>query len=186
MNPTAIHDHIAAFQAAIQDAGLGRPDISANDILNRFSCLKCEAEGKRRNRNAWYRYFNGRTPGGAFGCWRCGAIGTWCSKKSLAGKERDEFQSHMESVKLERDKALAETHRRARERAAWVWEHAKEANSHPYLGAKGVQSHGLRVYKDLLAIVDEFIEALAIFEQHASVLLGEIRKKREKANVEKG
>jgi hypothetical protein len=34
--------------------------------------------------------------------------------------------------------------------------------------------------------VDEFIEALAIFEQHASVLLGEIRKKREKANVEKG
>jgi hypothetical protein len=113
MNPTAIHDHIAAFQAAIQDAGLGRPDISANDILNRFSCLKCEAEGKRRNRNAWYRYFNGRTPGGAFGCWRCGAIGTWCSKKSLAGKERDEFQSHMESVKLERDKALAETHRRA-------------------------------------------------------------------------
>jgi putative DNA primase/helicase len=145
-------DAIISFQDAIQDAGFGRPDISVNDALNRFSCLKCEAEGKRRNRNAWYRYFDGRTPGGAFGCWRCGAIGTWCSKKSLVGKEHDEFQHHMESVKLERDKALAETHRKARERAAWIWEHAKEANSHPYLEAKGVKSYGLRVYKDLLVI----------------------------------
>jgi putative DNA primase/helicase len=145
-------DSISSFQDAIQDAGLGRPDISVNDTLNRFSCLKCEAEGKRRNRNAWYRYFNGRTPGGAFGCWRCGAIGTWCSKKSLAGKEHDEFQSHMESVKLERDKALAETHRKARERAAWIWDHAKEANSHPYLEAKDIHSHGLKIHKGALIV----------------------------------
>jgi putative DNA primase/helicase len=152
MNPTAIHDHIAAFQAAIQDAGLGRPDISADDALTRFSCLKCKAESKRRNRNAWYRYFNGRTPGGAFGCWRCGATHTWCSKKSLVGEECEEFKQRMESVKSERDKALAETHRKARDRAVWVWKHATEANGHPYLEAKGVQSHGLRVYKGALVV----------------------------------
>jgi phage/plasmid primase-like uncharacterized protein len=145
-------DAIISFQDAIQDAGLGRPDISVNNALNRFSCLQCEVEGKRRNRNAWYRYFNGRTPGGAFGCWRCGATHTWCSKKSLAVEERDEFQSHMESVKLERDKALAETYRRAKERVVWIWEHAKEANSHPYLEAKGIQSHGLKIHKGALIV----------------------------------
>lgn len=153
MNPTAIHDHIAAFQAAIQDAGLGKPNISVSNAFNRFSCLQCEVEGKRRNRNAWYRYFDGRTPGGAFGCWRCGATHTWCSKKILVGEECEEFKQRMESVKSERDKALAEAHRRAKERAAWIWEHATEANSrHPYLEAKRVQSHGLKIHKGALIV----------------------------------
>lgn len=92
--------------------------------------------------------------GGIVHDWRSGEQWTWQAKRD---RELTPEESRARREKIERAKreGQAEREREAQqtaERAARIWREAKPADAHPYLTAKGVQSHGLRIYRGPLAL----------------------------------
>jgi putative DNA primase/helicase len=139
----AIDNSIAEFRSAMRDAGMVPPEvIEADGRLYRF-----HAEGDRRgSRNGWYcLHLDGRAAG-VFGSWKTGARSTWTGGgRRLAEAEREAFA---ELIQTARAKAQAERRAeyelRASEARA-IWATGQPADQmHPYLIAKGVQSHTLR------------------------------------------
>lgn len=85
-------------------------------------------------------------------CFRCGYVETRHRKRDVTPAEQRAFKRRMDALRRQHD---AEQHQRKAEAAAAAsmrWIAASSAEEHPYLTAKGVRAHGLRVEarRDLL------------------------------------
>jgi putative DNA primase/helicase len=157
-------ERINEFCESMAANGLQCPDTIVSDgVLHRFNVNG----DKPGNKNGWYVFYgNDGLPAGAFGNWKLNQTFTWCEKseKSLSDTERAKWQERIAKAKKARDQELKRIHSEARKKAAWIWENSKPVKDYPYLVAKGVKSHGLRLHKDSLVIpirdVDEIIRGL--------------------------
>jgi putative DNA primase/helicase len=94
-------------------------------------------------------------PPAAFQNWRDG-LGwqDWRADtgRPLTAAEREELRRKAETARAERQAEEARRHAEAAARAEAIWRRAQPCTEHPYLKAKGVQSHGLRVWRGKLVI----------------------------------
>jgi putative DNA primase/helicase len=139
------------FRAAMLSAGLTPPDvIEADGELHRFS-----TNNKRGDDAGWYVLHGDGIPAGAFGDWRAGPSEKWRADigRRLTSEEDKAVRRLMDGA---RERAEAERQREAKtaaQRALSIWESAEPAQGdHPYLVAKGVKAHGLRLYRGGVSI----------------------------------
>jgi putative DNA primase/helicase len=138
----APHD---GFKDAMLNAGLISDVVAIPDgQIHRF-----RSDGDK-NRDSWYVFFG---DGGAFGNWHTGLKETWfmgCASQS----DRRKIQMQIKAAQKARRNDLEHQYRRSARIAARRWQKATFATEHPYLKAKGVCSHGLKIEdKNLLVPV---------------------------------
>ncbi|MDO9451183.1 MAG: DUF3987 domain-containing protein [Rugosibacter sp.] len=142
---------IEQFHDAIRAAGLIPPDtIEANGKLHRFA-----SNGKRGDDSGWYALHADGIPAGSFGDWRNDLSQTWRADigRPLTAQENAAHKARIEAMRREREAEEAKRHADAAGRAEAIWRDADDAPSdHPYLVAKGIKPHGLRVYHGELVI----------------------------------
>ena len=134
---------IDQFRDAMTRAGLTPPDqIEADGQLHRFS-----SNGRRGDMAGWYCLHLDGLPAGVFGDWRQGFSSTWCSKpqSEMTQADRSAIAELVKAVQAQRDAERQQVRAQARATAQQRWDAASPCTSHPYLAAKGVQAHGLRV-----------------------------------------
>jgi len=145
MSATLIHP-LDAFKTAMLGAGLAPPDDLQDDgQIHRFS-----TSGKRKDDAGWYVVHTDGVPAGSFGCWRTGMTQTWCAvpDDELTVAEREAHQQRVQAMRAQRDADTAERQQLAAAEAMRRWQAATPATpatAHPYLVAKGIQAHGVRV-----------------------------------------
>lgn len=146
----SLSETITAFRDAMMEQGIEtRDEIVADGHLHRI-----HAEGDRKgSRNAWYCLHFDERPAGTFGCnkrhgdhkfqWQADRKATpWTPEERKAWAER------VAKERAEKQAAERERHEKAARIANSVWENAGDAtDEHPYLKAKGVKAHGLKVGK---------------------------------------
>ena len=141
------------FRQAITAAGLSPPEgIEADGALHRFS-----SDGRRGDDAGWYVLHGDGIPAGEFGCWRSGIRQTWQAEieRELTDAERRAHRERMEAARRQREAHEAQRHATAARRAAEIWRAADPAPAdHPYLLARGVGPHGLRIYHGDVVIGD--------------------------------
>jgi putative DNA primase/helicase len=129
----APHD---GFKEAMLDAGLVSDVVVIPDgQIHRF-----KAEGDK-NQDSWYVFYG---DGGAFGNWRTALRETWFRGDLDDNRKRDIRKNIVVAQRAAREKT-ARQHRQVAHTARRRWDAAKPAISHPYLIAKNVRSHGLRI-----------------------------------------
>lgn len=140
-------DAVSNFGGALAAAGLQCPsEIIPDGKLHRY-----HVEGdKLGTRDAWYVLHIDGVPAGSFGHWCTGQKHKWCADRN--GIPKAEYTRLIAEAKARREKEDAERQAKAKRRAKWVWNHSKPADSHPYLTAKQVQPHGVRLYKGTLVV----------------------------------
>lgn len=143
---------IEAFRQAMNNTGLEHlGEIIADGNLHRFTV----PGDKARSENGWYVLHADDPAAGAYGCWKRGIQETWSGKpyQRMTPAEKTAHTANMEAVKRQRE---AERERVQTECRAWcasTWGKAKDAtNQNPYLKRKGVNSYGLKVFKDSLLV----------------------------------
>jgi putative DNA primase/helicase len=142
-----------SFKDAIHQAGFTPPDhIKADGAIHRFTT----SGDKPGSNNCWYVLHDERDfSAGAFGSWKTDISHKWSSKSesNMTSSERTQFRKNMEAIRLQRER---EDELRSAECRKWcesAWTDAKEATAaHTYLQRKGIQPHGVRLYKDSLII----------------------------------
>lgn len=147
MNVPTLPNLTDTFAQAIAATGMHPPDeIHADGALHRFS-----PSGRRGDLAAWYVLHADGVPAGVFGDWRSGLVQTWCAKPdtALTAAEREQMRERVRQAKAQRDAEQARRHQDAAAQALRMWQDATPASAnHPYLAAKGVQPHGLRMDAD--------------------------------------
>jgi putative DNA primase/helicase len=145
-------DSVQAFRAAMAAAGIEPPaEVIADGRLHRFS-----ANGKRTDDADWYILHGDSIPAGVFGCWRTGLMQTWSARGEydLSPVERAALAHRITAMKLTREREQRQRADRAANAAAVRWaaalsvtcvSNASECQGHPYLSAKGIQAHGVRI-----------------------------------------
>ena len=151
-------DPVDAFLDKLADHGLHPESIRQDGKIDRFR-VDGDAAGKE---SGWYVFFSGDICGGAFGDWRTGEGGNWCSKSK--SDQTPEEQRAWARMRAEADHARREAetknHLATAEKANRIFNAAPVmvGNDNPYLQKKGVQSHGLRVSNDgnlMVPMIDE-------------------------------
>jgi putative DNA primase/helicase len=146
-----MRDAIEQFRTAIHNAGLQPPEvIEADGRLHRFA-----SNGKRSDDAGWYVLHDDGIPAGAFGDWRTGASETWRADigRKLQPQEEAAYRARIEAMRRERESEEAPRKAEARDKAAAIWQSALPApDDHPYLVAKGVKAHGLRLQEGALVV----------------------------------
>lgn len=145
-----MNDATELFRAAIQAAGLTPPEeINPDGELHRFS-----SNGRRGDDAGWYVLYLDDIPAGSFGCWREGLTQQWCSKNTdtMTQVERDAHRQRVEAMRQQRENEKAQSQQNAAQVAAKRWQTATQATEHPYLSAKGVQAHGVKLEGEALLI----------------------------------
>lgn len=124
--------------------GLTPPEqIEWDGALHRF-----KPDGKG-GAHGWYVLHSDGIPAGCFGNWKTALKRNWRADigRRLTQRELDEHRRRMREAQAHRDALEAVRHKAGADCAKRIWEGAEPAPSdHPYLCAKGVQPHGLRVY----------------------------------------
>ena len=140
------------FRAALIARDIVPPDpIIADGRLHR-----CNAAGARGRGDAAYLLHLDGLPAGGMENWRDG-LG-WQAWRldighTLSVAEREALRLRAQADSVQRREEAARRHDRARERAARIWAAARPAPAdHPYLARKGVQAHGLHVYRGALVV----------------------------------
>ncbi|WHZ12088.1 MAG: DNA primase, phage associated [Burkholderiaceae bacterium] len=131
------------FRDAIIIAGMQPPvEVIADGRIRRFN-----PTGRRGDVAGWYVLHADGIPAGAFGNWRDGLQQAWCAKheRELSANERAALAKRIEAMKRQRDAEQRKRHADAAAAAAVRWVAAEPCDDHPYLRAKGVRAHGLRV-----------------------------------------
>ena len=131
-----------AFKDALE-AAFGRLDwVPVGDgELHRFHV----PDDKHGTLNGWYVLYLDGLPSGAFGSWKVGQTGTWCSRKPATPIEAELIQQRIKQAKAQRQTEQQQRHQQAAEKARQLWSQALPACSeHAYLVAKGVAPHNLR------------------------------------------
>lgn len=116
---------------------------------------RCPVEGDSGNKKSgWYIFFNDKFPAGECGNWKTGECWTWCAKeeRSLTSDERKIAQAHRTQATEARERERARLAQAAAMRAEQDWACATEATVHPYLGARGTESHGLKMLAGKLLV----------------------------------
>jgi putative DNA primase/helicase len=142
---------INAFSESMAANGLLCPD----DIIPDGKIHRFNVNGdKSGSKNGFYILYGDGLPAGSYGSWKTGETFTWCGKseKSLTDAERAKYRERIAKAKAAKDKEQKHLRAKARKKAAWIWENSKPVIEHPYLQAKGVKSHGLRLYKGSLVV----------------------------------
>lgn len=139
------------FMRAMRAAGLNPPaEIIADGRLRRFA-----TSGRRGDDAGWYVLHGDGIPAGAFGCWRSGISGTWRADigRRLTPAEERVLRERIEQARLEAEALRERGAHDAATRAAKIWRVAQPAPAdHPYLRARGIRPHGVRIYHDDLVI----------------------------------
>lgn len=145
-----MNDPITQFKGFISSLGLECPDELITDgKLHRFS-----GSGRRGDKSSFYLLHADGVPAGCVGDWRSGLKANW--KATLARpltederrkqKARIDAQRRMRNAQIEADRAEAKA------KAERIWDRSNPVEDHPYLTAKGVTGHGLRIYRGLLLV----------------------------------
>lgn len=143
-------NHIDRFRQAIEASGLESPaDIHDDGKLYRFS-----TNGKRNDNSGWYVLHGDGIPTGSFGCWRRGFQFSWCAKfeHELSDTERNDMRDRMTAMQKQREAEQACIHAQARDRATALLAKSESATTHPYLTAKGIKPHSVRLVGERLVI----------------------------------
>lgn len=137
---------------AIESAGIEPPDhVVLDGRMHRFG----------RKKSAWYIAYPDGVPAGRFGCWREGLDHKWRADvaRELTHAEQAGIARRMLEAKRERDKEAEKRHEVAAETVETIWDAAGDAeSSHPYLLAKGVDNHGLKITGDGRLMVPVYTE----------------------------
>lgn len=144
-------DPEAAFLSVLADFGL---DV---DHINYETLERVKTKDDRgTEKSGWYIYYPGGIPAGAYGDWRNGGDAmTWCAKRQeeMSPSEWMENKRRMEIAKRQRMEHIEAEQKRAASAAKDILAESQSAtNDHPYLIAKRVKSHGLRVHDGKLII----------------------------------
>ncbi|MDI3260283.1 MAG: AAA family ATPase [Sinobacteraceae bacterium] len=146
------YHYIDHFREAIRSAGITPPDqIIPDGRLHRFPT----DPRRRRDDAGWYVYYPDGVPAGVYGDWRSGAHGTWHADvgRELTPEEIERRRQRMDEARRLRAEEEERRRAEARTRAEEIWTTAGPApDDHVYLRAKGVRSHGLRVYGGRLVV----------------------------------
>jgi putative DNA primase/helicase len=134
------------FMGAIAAVGMPPPaELIADGRIHRFS-----ANGKRGDDAGWYvLHADGFGPAGVFGDWRTGSHHTWNARlrnePTPAG--RDAWRQRASFAQVVREQEQRERQAKAAHAARVRWDAAVPivGDGHPYLRAKGIQAHGVRV-----------------------------------------
>lgn len=141
-----------AFRRFLLEHGLV-PDGDVHPTGERVE--RCPVTGDRAGQNSgWYVFFTDGFPAGEAGNWKTGESWTWCAKEKLllTSAERKIADAHLERARAAREAERARLAGEAASRASAQWERATPCAAHPYLSAKGIMSHGLRVLAGRLLI----------------------------------
>lgn len=142
-------EHVDLFRLAIEQHGMQPCNIEPGR-LHRFP----GADKGGDNRAGWARIFDDGQ-GGVFGDWSTGLSETWQAApgKPLTPAEQEAFLRKVVEAKQKAEQERQSRQAAAAKRAAGIWKAAPPAPiDHPYLRAKKVQSYGLRLFHDALAI----------------------------------
>jgi putative DNA primase/helicase len=116
--------------------------------------VRFATSGKRDDDAGYCKLFPDGT-GGIAGDFRSGAYHVWQTKRerSESDAERRAWQERIERERREAEALRQREAKDAVERAKAIWAKAQPAPSdHPYLAAKAVKAHGLRLYRGPLAV----------------------------------
>ena len=145
------------FREAIEQAGLTPPsEILPDGQFHRFA-----SNGDPDDDAGWYKLHSDGLPAGAFGCFRSLATQKWCAKsdQQMTPAERTATRSRIDKIQRQREAAERRLHTDAAAHAQTIWDQAAAAPAeHPYLLAKQVQPHGLRVDAQNRLIVPVLID----------------------------
>lgn len=137
----------ADFIAAIRDTLGHAPDVTPPGALVRFP-----TSDRRGDKSGYARLFDDGG-GGIYGCWRSGNSGTWQAWTPATPEDRKAFAERVEKARKEAARLEEASRAECRKRAATIWRQATPApEDHPYLLAKGIRAHGLRVSRGNLVV----------------------------------
>jgi putative DNA primase/helicase len=104
-------------------------------------------QDKRGRRSGWYVLHPDGVLAGRVGNWITGESRSWRAKAPgrMTPAEITAYRAQLTSSKLARDTAERLRHEEAARHAAALWLRAKPCTDHPYLEAKGIAAHGVRV-----------------------------------------
>lgn len=132
---------------AIRESGI-TPELDSvilDGSLHRFNT------GGRKDKSGWYIAYSDGVPAGKFGCWRQDVEQNWRADmgRELSAAEQMAHTRRMAEAKKARDEAREKLQEAVSDAVSEIWAAAQAASDkHPYLVAKGVKSHGLRVTSD--------------------------------------
>jgi putative DNA primase/helicase len=136
------------------DAMAEQDIVTKDEIVADGKLHRIHVEGdKRGSQNGWYILHFDEKPAGMFGCNKRHGNHKfqWQSNqqtKAWTPEERAAWKARVAKERAEKDEAEKQRHAEAAERANAIWDSSIEAGSnHPYLKAKGVKAHGLRLGK---------------------------------------
>lgn len=140
------------FRAAL----IARDIVPPEPIIADGRLHRCNAAGAHGRGDAAYLLHLDGLPAGGMENWRDG-LGWQAWRldigRTLSVAEREALRLRAHVASAERHEAAARRHEQARQRAARIWAASRPAPpSHPYLARKGVQAHGLRVYRGALVV----------------------------------
>ncbi len=134
---------IDAFRSAMHDAGITPPDfIQADGQLHRFRI----AGHKAGSLNGAYILHSNGHPAGYFEDFTQGMKVTWRMEGNRAQfSEADKAQ--IAAANFQRQQELEYKHRKAAEKARYIFRNAQSAITHPYLTRKQIQPHVAKINK---------------------------------------
>ncbi len=147
--PAAPEDPTRVFLSTLHADGLIVDTIVPGDLVRIAT-----KEDRRGQKSGWYIYHADGLPVGIYGDWRAGWERTWCAKtrSDLPPAEYAAQQAAIAHAQAVRAQALKKRHDQTAARAARLFAGAEPATDHPYLTAKGVGAHGLRVRHGTLLV----------------------------------
>jgi putative DNA primase/helicase len=78
-------------------------------------------------------------------CFRCSYVETRHNERELTPAKRKAFAQRMDALRRQHDAEQRQRQAEAAAAAAIRWVSAAQAEEHPYLAAKGVRAHGIRI-----------------------------------------
>ena len=139
--PIDQNEAITGFRAAIKAAGLIPPEYIKPGSFHRFPGANKSAS----NSAGWCLLFDD-SKGGAFGDWSTDLSETWQARKPADEAERREWAAKIDKARQEAERQRQNARAEAARKSTSVWSKAEPASpDHPYLVAKGIQPHGVRI-----------------------------------------
>lgn len=117
--------------------------------------VRCGTVDKPRAKDFAYLLYLDGVPAGGFQNFRTGqGWQSWCycGADKIPPAELAAHRERMREIQRAREAATEAMRAEARAKALRIWTEATPCTAHPYLTAKGVQAHGLRVSRDRLVI----------------------------------
>lgn len=139
----------AEFSSFIESLGFAPPARLEPGRFARF------ATSDKRADQAGYAKLFPDMQGGIVGDFRSGEVWTWQAQrtKDFSEAERKAWGERIERERKEAEALKDQEEQKAAQRAREIWEKAQPApEDHAYLTTKGVQAHGLKLYRGPLAI----------------------------------